>query len=120
MRILKQHSHIQGGKMVALGPWPDGLRVDFHIADLETSPGGCVPVALTVPVTGTLVRMRGTDDGPPRCIALEGEVGRAVRCTIYDRRPGPCRDFAPFAALSIGDEGCARARRRHGMAPLDA
>ncbi len=31
MRILKQHSHIQGGKMVALGPWPDGLRVDFHI-----------------------------------------------------------------------------------------
>ena len=21
----------QGGKMVALGPWPDGLRVDFHI-----------------------------------------------------------------------------------------
>ncbi len=31
MRILKQHSLIQGNKMVALGPWPDGLRVDFHI-----------------------------------------------------------------------------------------
>ena len=28
------------------------FRVDFHVADLETTPGGCVPVALTVPVTG--------------------------------------------------------------------
>jgi hypothetical protein len=26
-------------------------------------------------------------------------------------------DFSPYAALNIGDEGCARARRRHGMAP---
>jgi UDP-3-O-[3-hydroxymyristoyl] N-acetylglucosamine deacetylase len=31
MRILKQHSHTNGNKMVALGPWHDGLRVDFHI-----------------------------------------------------------------------------------------
>jgi Fe-S-cluster containining protein len=31
--------------------------------------------------------MRGTDDGPPRCIALAGEIGGEVRCTIYDRRP---------------------------------
>ena len=31
LRILKQHSYVNGGKMVALGPWPDGLRVDFHI-----------------------------------------------------------------------------------------
>jgi Fe-S-cluster containining protein len=92
--------------------------VDFHIADLETTPGGCVPVALTVPLTATLVRMRGTDAAEPRCIALAGEVGREVKCTIYEKRPGPCRDFAPYAALNIGDAGCARARRRHGMAPL--
>ena len=77
-----------------------------------------MPVALTVPVTATLVRMRGTDDGPPRCIALTGEVGRQASCSIYESRPGPCRDFAPFAALGIGDEGCARARRRHGLMPL--
>lgn len=31
MRILKQHSYVNGDKMVALGPWHDGLRVDFHI-----------------------------------------------------------------------------------------
>lgn len=77
-----------------------------------------MPVALTVPVTATLVRMRGTDEGPPRCIALTGEVGRQASCSIYEKRPGPCRDFAPFAALGIGDEGCTRARRRHGLTPL--
>jgi UDP-3-O-[3-hydroxymyristoyl] N-acetylglucosamine deacetylase len=31
MRILKQHSYVNGDKMVALGPWHDGLRIDFHI-----------------------------------------------------------------------------------------
>ena len=98
------------------------FRVDFHPAELAGGAfawGEGVPQALTVPVTATLARMRGTDEGPPRCIALAGEIGQAVSCTIYDRRPGPCRDFAPFAALGIGDEGCARARRRHGMKPLD-
>lgn len=31
MRILKQHSYVNGDKMVALGPWHEGLWVDFHI-----------------------------------------------------------------------------------------
>ena len=64
--------------------------MDFHVSDLDTCPGGCVPVDLTVPVTATLARMRGTHDGPPRCIALAGDIGGEVHCTIYDRRPGPC------------------------------
>jgi len=31
LRILKTHSYTNGNKMVALGPWHEGLRVDFHI-----------------------------------------------------------------------------------------
>ncbi len=31
MRILKSVAHTNGNKMVALEPWNDGLRVDFHI-----------------------------------------------------------------------------------------
>lgn len=31
MRILKHHAYVNGDKMVSLGPWHDGLRVDFHI-----------------------------------------------------------------------------------------
>ena len=94
------------------------FRVDFHRADLATSEVAGVPEALTVPVTAMLVRMRGTDEAPPRCVALEGEVGQQVSCSIYDRRPGPCRDFAPYAPLGMGDDACDRARRRYGLPPL--
>jgi Fe-S-cluster containining protein len=94
------------------------FRVDFHRADLATSETVGVPEALTVPLTATLVRMRGTDEAPPRCVALEGELGRQVSCSIYDRRPGPCRDFAPYAPLGMGDDACDRARRRYGLPPL--
>ena len=94
------------------------FRVDFHCSDLASADAPGVPVELTVPLTATLVRMRGTDEAPPRCVALAGEVGVAVRCTIYASRPGPCREFAPLAGIGIGDEACARARRRFGLAPL--
>ena len=95
-----------------------GLRVDFHDSELASRTSGGVPDALAVPVTARIWRMRGTDAATPRCCALEGEVGVTVRCTIYDARPGPCRDFAPYAALGIGEAGCDDARRRHGLTPL--
>ena len=94
------------------------FRVDFHRLDLADGKRAGVPVALTVPLTATLVRMRGTDAAPPRCAALAGEIGIDARCTIYEQRPGPCRDFAPYAALGIGEDACDRARARHGLAPL--
>ena len=58
----------------------------------------------TVPLTKTLVRMRGTDETLPRCVALDGKIGHAVRCTIYENRPRPCHDFAPYAPVGIGVE----------------
>jgi Fe-S-cluster containining protein len=96
------------------------FRVDFHCADLASSASDGVPIELTVPLTANLARMRGTDEAPPRCIALEGEIGRSVRCTLYPQRPGPCRDFAPYAPLGMGDDACDRARRRHGLPALAA
>ena len=95
------------------------FRVDFHPAELASRQAGGVPDVLTLALTPTLVRMCGTDDAPPRCIALEGEIGRSVRCSIYRERPGPCRDFAPYAPLGIGDDDCDRARRRYGLPPLE-
>lgn len=106
------------------------FRVDFHVSELAgnmsavsavpITPGalGSVPDALAVAVTATTMRMRGTDAAPPRCAALQGEIGVAVQCAIYASRPSPCRDFAPYAALGIGDDACARARRRHGLDAL--
>ena len=94
------------------------FRVDFHCSDLATAEHPGVPEKLTVALTATLVRMRGTDEAPPRCVALEGRIGQQVCCAIYEQRPGPCRDFAPYAPLGIGDDACDRARRRHGLSPL--
>jgi Fe-S-cluster containining protein len=73
---------------------------------------------MALQVLPQLMRMRGSDDAPPRCCALEGTVGVAVRCAIYAQRPSPCRDFAPYASLGIGDEACARARRRYALPAL--
>ena len=91
------------------------FRVDFHQVELAGGAfawGRGVPPVLTVPVTPAIVRMCGSDATEPRCIALCGEVGKAVACTIYDSRPSPCREF------DTSDDACARARHRHGLPPL--
>ena len=105
---------------LACGACCAAFRIDFHYSDLATAERPGVPPDMAVPVTERLFRMRGSDDAPPRCIALAGEIGREVHCTIYENRPGPCRDFAPYAPLGVGDDACDRARRRHGLSRLGA
>ena len=73
--------------------------------------GGAVPDGLTVDVTDTFCRMRGTDHSPPRCAALTGTLGKRAACGIYEWRPSPCREFA------AGSEACERARMRRGLGP---
>jgi Fe-S-cluster containining protein len=107
-----------GDTCSACGACCAAFRVDFHRSELASAQPGGVPDALAVPVTGETMRMRGTDAAPPRCSALDGDIGVAVHCTIYASRPSPCREFAPYAPLGFGDEACARARRRHGLMPL--
>lgn len=67
-----------------------------------------IPEALVAP---SGAGMRCADD---RCAALEGTVGLATRCTVYDVRPLVCRDCLP------GDDACRMARERHGMPPIAA
>lgn len=93
------------------------LRVDFDRSEL-LSEGGTVPDSLASELGGRLVRMRGSDHSPPRCAALQGQVGAQAGCAIHEWRPSPCREFGLRAPLGIGDEACDRARRRHGLLPL--
>jgi Fe-S-cluster containining protein len=93
-------------------------RVSFHCDEIDDAPGGLVPVGLTEPITADTACMRGTAAQPPRCVALRGDIGRAVACVIYEFRPSACRDFAPLAAVGRGDEACNEARRRHGLPSL--
>ena len=93
------------------------LSVSFDRSQL-LSEGGYVPDGLADEETAATCRMRGTDRAPPRCVALVGEIGRAVQCAIYSDRPDPCRDFSPDGVAGIRNDACTRARRRHGLAPL--
>jgi hypothetical protein len=70
-------------------------------ADLDRIPATLVDEGLG--------RMRCRGD---RCAALLGEVGVATACSIYAVRPQVCRTCLP------GDDACAMARRRFGLAPV--
>jgi len=88
------------------------FRVDFSQTEVDEA-GGQVPAGLTVAVTSTISRMRGTDHHPVRCAALSGQPGHIVACGIYPWRPSPCREFAQ------GSDACQRARLRHGLPHWD-
>lgn len=85
------------------------FRVSFYWGEADDAPGGTVPAALTRPVNAHLRCMAGTERRPSRCVALAGEIGREVACTIYDRRSSSCQELQP------GDEKCLRARAAHGL-----
>ena len=95
----------------ACGACCAAFRVSFYWG--EASQRG-VADTLTEKVSPHLACMTGTNRPEPRCAALTGEVGKGVRCSVYEARPSPCRELQP------GDEKCNRARSRHGLAPLAA
>lgn len=79
----------------------------------EVAPLGGVSRALVEPV-GAAFCMKGTDRFPPRCIVLEGEVGQAVRCSIYDARPQVCREFNEYELDGMPNPSCFKLR---GLVP---
>ena len=73
---------------------------------------------MTEQVTPHMVAMKGTNQKSPRCIALTGEIGRSVACSIHTVRSSVCRAFP--ASYSDGEHNvdCDRARARVGLVPL--
>ena len=80
--------------------------------------GGRVPTEAVVRWDAHRVALRGTDRREPHCAQLEGEVGREVRCAIYERRPSPCRELRAAWEDGEASEQCDRARARYGLPPL--
>ncbi len=87
------------------------FRIMLHSDEVE--PVGRVPRALVNPV-GAAFCMKGTDVFPPRCIALEGELGQVVRCTIYADRPQVCREFNEYELDGMPNPSCFKLR---GLVP---
>ncbi|MEQ8675559.1 MAG: YkgJ family cysteine cluster protein [Aggregatilineales bacterium] len=100
------------------------FRVSFYWSESHPELGGSVPAEMTQPLDPFRLCMQGTDQKNPRCVALEGEIGTAVNCTIYENRPTPCREFGidwvdGMLIFSAEDyERCTRARLAKGMPPL--
>ncbi len=77
-----------------------------------------MPDDQVVLITPQRVAMRGTEHKPARCVALLGDVGAGVRCTLYEQRSSPCREFEASWAYGEHNPRCDDARLAHGLPPL--
>lgn len=115
-RALERMSAKQSQDWLApqlLGSVQAALDTPWILSMYESeSQGDTVPEDLSVEVTSTTCRMRGTDHAPPRCAALTGHIGVNACCGIYEWRPSPCQE------LEMGSDACERARARHGLPRL--
>lgn len=62
--------------------------------------------------------MLGSYGDKPRCIALTGEIGVDVGCSIYPRRASVCRDFQPSWLDGVYNKRCDQARIAWELPPL--
>ena len=85
------------------------FRISFSWAETDAHPLGQVPQAMTKAISPHHVAMQGSTAKPPRCVALAGEIGQSVACTIYEKRSSTCREF------EMGSDGCFKARKAHGL-----
>ena len=94
------------------------FRVSFYWAEAESG-GGTVPQQLTEQITPLMSCMLGTNQKKQtHCIALDGNIGECVSCSIYAQRPTPCREFEQSWHNGIYNEACDRARAAYGLPPL--
>lgn len=94
-------------------------RASFHWTEADDA-GGTVPVALTEDGDSFRRAMKGTGQHPPRCVALDGEIGVRVACSIYQQRSSTCREFSFSWQEGEHNDKCDRARMAWGFPPLPA
>lgn len=94
------------------------FRASFYWAEADDTTAGGVPVAMTRKLNDHRRSMIGMDGEHPRCIALKGEIGKQVYCSIYENRASVCRAFEPSWENGRHNERCDRARSAWGLDPL--
>jgi Fe-S-cluster containining protein len=94
-------------------------RVSFYWAEADDATPQGVPVRMTKKLSEFRRYMIGTDGKNRRCIALQGEIGKDVHCSIYEQRPSPCLGFEPSWEHGKQCERCDKARLSLGLRPLN-
>lgn len=92
--------------------------VAFPACEIDKAMGGIVPRHMTQSFPTAKRSMKGTKGHHPRCIALEGDVGVKVKCSIYENRSSVCRDFKFSWENGDGNFLCDRARSAFGLQPF--
>ena len=92
---------------VSCGACCANYRVSFYWAEAERMPANMVE-----PLTAVYSCMKGTNQAQVKCIALQGEVGQQVSCSIYTIRSSTCKE------VQIADDHCNKARLAHNLIPL--
>ena len=82
-------------------------RVSFYWAE-----GEIMPKDMIEPLTAVYSCMKGTNQAQVKCMALQGEIGQQVSCSIYHVRSSTCKE------VQIADEQCNKARLAHNLIPL--
>jgi len=94
-------------------------RASFYWAEADDVTPGGVPAQMTEKLNDFRRVMIGTNQSRPRCIALQGEIGSAVFCSIYENRSSVCRAFEPSWSNGKPNEHCDKARIAWGLSPLE-
>lgn len=102
---------------IACGACCAFYRASFYWAEADDA-GGTVPVELTEKLNDFRRVMRGTNQPKPRCVALVGEIGEHIYCSIYEQRSSVCRDFPVAWENGLPNERCDKARMAWGLPPL--
>ena len=94
------------------------FRVAFYWAESDEAVAHCVPADMTCHIAPLICAMTGTDQPHPWCVALHGNVGVKVWCSIYERRPSVCQEVQPSGTDGLSNYWCDRARAIWGLPPL--
>jgi len=117
------NDHLIANPCLSCGACCAYFRVSFYCGEIadedENGSAGMVPPELVTQVGPLRAAMKGTEHGQGRCIALRGEIGSCnVHCSIYERRPSPCREFEPWLTDGSPEPDCQRVRALFGLPPL--
>ena len=77
-----------------------------------------MPDELVESISTSRVAMIGTDCKSPRCVALVGEVGVKVSCSIYGKRATTSREYDPVWEDGVHNSHCDAARAAFGLPPV--
>jgi len=93
-------------------------RASFYWTEAADFASSGVPAEMTEKLNDFRLAMKGTGGSSPRCIALNGFIGRAVTCSIYEQRASVCREFEPSWQNNAANPRCDKARAAWGLTPL--